>query len=72
MVISRRRFAENGKEMYRNKKSTRRACKAFVLAHYICKICGVVAAVASYILNSLLIRMLPFTNDDGNAKKNVI
>ena len=34
MVISSRRFAENGKEMYRNKKGTRRACKAFGLIEY--------------------------------------
>ena len=32
MVFSRRRFAENGKEMYRDNKSTWRACKAALQA----------------------------------------
>ena len=34
MVISHRRFAENGKETYRNKKSTcKRACRALIWVH---------------------------------------
>ena len=33
LVISRRRFAENVKEMYKNEKCTCRACKAIVFAH---------------------------------------
>ena len=54
MVISRRRFAENLKEMHGIKRSTCRACKTFVFVNEVCKFCGVVAAVASLILNSLM------------------
>ena len=33
MVVSSCRFVENGKEMYRSEKLSRRACKVFVLVH---------------------------------------
>ena len=54
MVISRRRFVENLKEMHGIKKSTWRACKSFLFVNSVCKFSGVVAAVASLILNSLM------------------
>jgi len=55
MVISHCRFAENGKEMYRNKK---KACEERTKLPWFCslnmQICGVVDAIVSKILNSLL------------------
>ena len=56
MVTSRRslRFAENRKEVYRNKKKHPKGVESFCFAHLVREIRGVVAAVASQILHSLL------------------
>ena len=55
MVISRCRFAENGKQMYRNKKKHVKSVQSFLcFCSLNMQICGVVNAVVSKTLNSLL------------------
>ena len=58
MVISCRRFAENGKETYRNKKKAFNGPSNCFLVYLICTIFGVVDAIKSQILNSLICIMM--------------
>ena len=57
MVISRRRYTKNMKEMHgiKKKKARQGRAKVFVFGNQLCNFCCIVAAVASLILSSLAI-----------------
>ena len=45
MVISRDRFVQNGKELFRNKKKHVKGVQGFCFRHLLCKTCGLVTVV---------------------------